>query len=190
MSHHSQGRLIVISGPSGAGKGTIVKQLFERMPDRLATSVSATTRPPRPGEQDGVDYHFLTAEEFARRLAKGEFIESFQVHGNSYGTLESEVRPSLEAGKWVILEIDVQGAMAVKERFPEALTIFIRPPTLAELESRLRLRGSEREEQVRARLEVARREMEFADRYDVQVVNDDVLQATAEVEQALKKTET
>ena len=177
----------MISGPSGVGKGTVIKRLFELMPERLVPSVSATTRPPRPGEVDGVDYHFLTPEEFERRQRAGDFIESFQVYGHWYGTLESEVRPSLEQGKWVILEVDVQGAEAVRERFPDALRIFIMPPSLEELERRLRLRGSEDETQIRARLDVARREMEQADRFDVQIVNNDVEQAARQIRDLLER---
>ena len=130
---------MVISGPSGVGKTTVVRQLYGLCP-RLVASVSATTRPPRPDEQDGRDYHFLSPEEFARRREAGEFVECCEVFGRGhwYGTLKSEVTPRLAAGKWVVLEIDVQGTLAVLEQYPDALTIFIRPESLEELEQRLR----------------------------------------------------
>jgi guanylate kinase len=132
-------RLIVISGPSGAGKTTIARRLFERCP-KLVASVSATTRPPRPSEQDGVNYHFLSPEEFEQKRQAGEFLESFEVFGSGYwyGTLKSEVAPRLAEGKWVVLEIDVQGTLAVLRQYPEATTIFVEPGSLEELERRLR----------------------------------------------------
>jgi guanylate kinase len=182
MNPQSGGRLIVISGPSGAGKTTLLKQLFERCPE-LSASVSATTRPARQGERDGVDYHFLTGEEFQRRRAAGEFLECHEVFGRGhwYGTLVSEVTPSLQAGKSIVLEIDVQGAMEVVERYPQALTIFVHPSSHDELERRLRGRGSESEDAIQRRLEVARRELAYSDRYQHQVVNDDVDRAVQEI---------
>ena len=182
MHSSAEGRLIVISGPSGAGKTTLLKELFERCP-RLVTSISATTRPPRPGERDGVDYHFLTPDEFASRRARGEFLECCEVfgHGYWYGTLASEVTPSLEAGKWVVLEIDVQGAEAITKRFADAVTIFVRPSSTEELERRLRGRATETSEAIERRLEVARRELACAPRYQYQVINDDVERAVEEI---------
>ena len=178
----SSGRLIVISGPSGAGKTTVLKRLFACCP-KLESSVSATTRSPRPGEQDGVDYHFLTKEDFAQRKAQGYFLECFEVFGSGhwYGTLWDEVTPRLQAGKWVVLEIDVDGALAVLERFPDAVTIFVQPASLDELERRLRGRGTESEQAVARRLEVARRELSFADRYRFQVTNRSVDKAVEEI---------
>ncbi len=160
----------------------MVKQLFDRCP-RLQASVSATTRPPRPGEVDGRDYHFLTPDEFARRREAGEFLECCEVFGLGYwyGTLWSEVTSGLAAGKWVVLEIDVEGALAVLGRFPDAITIFIRPESWEELERRLRGRRTETEEAVLRRLEVARHELAFADRYKYQVVNRSVDQAVADI---------
>jgi guanylate kinase len=182
MNAPIRGKMIVISGPSGAGKTTLLKMLFERCPDLLA-SVSATTRPPRRGEQDGVDYHFLTPEEFQRRRSAGDFLECYEVFGGGYwyGTLCSEVSPSLEAGKSIVLEIDVQGAMAVLDKYPGAITIFVRPSALEELERRLRERDTETEEAIARRLEVARRELACAHRYQFQVLNDNVDQAVQEI---------
>jgi guanylate kinase len=183
MEASTRGKLVVLSGPSEVGKTTVRKQLFEAAPVPLAFSVSATTRPPRPGEQDGVDYHFLSQEEFARRRQRGEFLECFQVFGRDhwYGTLFSEVTPSLEAGKWVILDIDIQGGLAVIQRFPEAITIFLRPPSLEALEARLRQRHTETEQAVQRRLEQARHELAAADQYRYQVVNDQVDRAVREI---------
>ena len=132
-----RGRLVVVSGPSGAGKTTVLRRVLQSCRVPLAASVSATTRPPRPGETDGVDYHFLTPEEFDRRRRNGDFIECFQVFEEDdwYGTLRSEVNAGLRAGKWVVLNIDVHGAMAVMEQFPDAITIFVRPGSLDELEA-------------------------------------------------------
>jgi guanylate kinase len=182
MNAPSRGRLIVISGPSGAGKSTLLKKLFECCAG-LAVSISATTRPPRPGERHAVDYYFLTPEEFQRRRNAGEFLECYEVFGRGYwyGTLVSEVAPSLEAGKSIVLEIDVQGAMAVLERYHAAITIFVHPSSTEELERRLRGRGTESEDSIQRRLEVARRELACADRYQHQVVNDDVDQAVQEI---------
>lgn len=182
MSAVGRGKLIVISGPSGAGKSTLLKELCMRCP-HVSVSISATTRLPRPGERDGVDYYFLTPEEFERRRLAGEFLECYEVFGRGtwYGTLQSEVAPSLEAGESIVLEIDVQGAMTVLERYREAITIFVHPSSPAELERRLRGRGTESEEAIQRRLEVARRELEFADRYRHQVVNDDVDRAAQEI---------
>jgi guanylate kinase len=182
MNSPASGRIVVISGPSGAGKTTLVKRLFQRC-DRLVASVSATTRPPRPGEQDGVDYHFLTPEEFVRRQRADEFIECFEVFGRGYwyGTLWNEVTPSLAAGKWVVLEIDVQGTLAVRQRYPDAITIFVRPGAIEELERRLTKRGTESTEAIERRLAVARHELACADRYQYQVFNDDIEQAVEQI---------
>lgn len=182
--------MIVISGPSGAGKTTVLRRLFQRCPE-LSASVSATTRPPRQGERDGVDYHFLSAEEFQRRRAAGDFLECFQVFGRDYwyGTLESEVSPSLAAGKSIVLEVDVQGAMAVLERYPQAITIFVCPSSLEELERRLRERGTESQEWQERRLAAARRELDSAQRYQHRVVNDDVDRAVQEICDILRSGE-
>lgn len=182
--------MVVISGPSGSGKTTLVKRVLKRSSLPLALSVSASTRPPREGEVDGVDYHFLSPEEFARRREKGDFLESFEVYsrGTWYGTLKDKVAADLESGKCVVLEIDVQGTFAVLEHYPNAVTIFVRPGSEEELERRLRGRGTETDEAIRRRLEGARRELEFADRYRYQVINDNVEDAVQEICDILART--
>jgi guanylate kinase len=177
------GKLVVISGPSGVGKSTVVREVLERLGPAIRLSVSATTRPPRPGERDGIDYYFLTDAEFQRRRQAGEFLECIEVFGRGhwYGTLWSEVRSSLSQGKWVILEIDVDGAGEVLRQFPEAVTVFIRPDSVAELERRLRSRGTESEEAVQRRLAVARHELLQANRYEHQIENITVEQAVDQI---------
>lgn len=166
-------RLFVVSGPSGAGKGTLVRLVRELDPD-LALTVSATTRLPRAGEVDGVAYHFLGEDEFEARVQAGEFLEYADVHGHRYGTLNSEVDTRLVNGISVILEIDVQGGFNVRAAYPEeSVLIFVEPPSMEELERRLRGRGTEDEESITLRLANARREMQVADEYDVRIVNDD-----------------
>ncbi|MEM6655327.1 MAG: guanylate kinase [Planctomycetota bacterium] len=189
------GKLVIISGPSGVGKSTIVPLVRQRFGPSLRMSVSATTRPPRPGEVDGENYHFLTGAEFQQRLAAGEFIEAIEVFGRGhwYGTPESEVLPRLREGVWVILEIDVEGAARVVSRYPEAVTIFIAPAedagrSIEELERRLRARGTESEEALARRLEVARRELDRADDYTHVVVNQDIQQAVDQICNLLQDT--
>lgn len=157
--------------------------VFRASPLPLVRSVSATTRPPRPGEADGRDYHFLSDEEFARRREGGEFVECFQVFNHScwYGTLWSEITPGLTAGKWVVLQIDVHGALTVIERFPDAVTIFLRPSSREELERRLRGRGTETEQSICRRLAEADAELALAGRYRYQVVNDRLDRAVQEI---------
>lgn len=180
---NAHGKLVVLSGPSGAGKSTVLDALADRFGGNLRLAVSATTRPPRPAEIDGKDYHFLSRDEFDRRRTAGEFLECFEVFGRGhwYGTLTSEVNPFLDAGRWVILEIDVDGAREVLRKHPDATTIFLRPSSTEEIERRLRSRGTENEEAVARRLSVARRELALASTYDYTVINDQVAEAVAEV---------
>ena len=178
----------MISGPSGAGKGTLVSRIREQHP-ALGLTVSATTREPRPGEVDGESYYFLSDDEFARRVDADEFVEWAEVHGHRYGTLLSEVTSNLDAGRSLILEIDVQGAFQVKKRFPDAILIFIMPPSLEVLAERLSARGTETEESLSLRLANAKAEIELAPRYDDVVVNDDLDDATAELLQVIQQHE-
>lgn len=172
-----RGRLFVVSGPSGAGKGTLVKELMARYP-RLELSVSATTRPHRPGEVDGREYFFLSDSEFDAHLAQDDFLEWAEVYGHRYGTFAGQVRTRLEQGADVILEIDVQGARQIKERMKEAVSIFIYTPTVSDLERRLRSRSTESDEQIAGRLEKANWELEQSwDLFDHHVLNDRLDQA-------------
>jgi guanylate kinase len=179
----SKGRLIIISGPSGSGKSTVVRTLLQRCQLPLELSISATTRKPRNGEVDGRDYYFLSRDEFERRRADGDFLECREVFGRGdwYGTLIQPVRTGRETGKWLILEIDVQGAMSVLEQGEHPITIFVHPGSMEELESRLRARGTETESAIQRRLEVAREEMSYRNRYQHQVVNRDLDQAVNEI---------
>ena len=181
-------RLFVISGPSGAGKGTLLAELRKQRPD-LGLTVSATTRSPRPGEVDGTSYYFLSDEEFRRRIAAGEFVEWAEVHGHLYGTLVSEVERLLAKGHSLVLEIDVQGALNVRKVYPDAVLVFIEPPSLQVLEERLRGRGTEDEASIELRLKNARHEMELADQYDVRIVNDTVDRAAQELGSVMRRFE-
>ena len=172
--------LLVIAGPSGAGKGTIVQRLKEREPT-LRWSVSWTTRAPRDGEVEGVDYHFATRAEFERLRDAGGFLEWFQVYDDMYGTPEAPVREHLAAGHSVLLEIDVQGALAVREKYPEAVLVFVLPPSREEQRARLERRGKDSPEQIERRLAAAADEEQQAVHFDHQVENDDVDRAVAEV---------
>jgi len=183
MGSTSRGKLVIVSGPSGAGKSTVMRQLLRQCPLPLVLSVSATTRPPRPGERDGVDYHFLTELQFGNRRDAGDFLEWKEVFGQGhlYGTLRSETESGLASGKWVVLEIDVQGAAAVLEQRADAITIFLHPGSMEELERRLRHRGTESEDSIQRRLDVARREMGRREMYRYEVINDTVDHAVREI---------
>ena len=170
----------MVSGPAGAGKGTLVARVRSQRP-QLSVTVSATTRKPRKGELDGTAYYFLTEDEFDGMLAKDAFLEWANVHGHRYGTLKSEVDRLFSQGQSVILEIDVQGAFAVKEKCPDAVLIFIEPPSMRILEDRLRGRGTDDEDSIRLRLTNAVHEMSLADRYDEIVINNDLEQATCDL---------
>lgn len=165
--------VFVITGPSGVGKGTLIQHLRERLPE-LELSVSATTRDPRPGERDGVDYHFLDEAAFARRVKDGDFVEHARYSGRRYGTLRSELERRTAAGHPVVLEIEVQGARQVRTTLPEAVQIFIAPPSTDTLHERLIGRGTDDEEQVAARLQVAVSELAAQDEFQHKVVNDDL----------------
>jgi guanylate kinase len=164
-------RVFVITGPSGVGKGTLIRALMERMP-QLELSVSATTRPPRAGERDGVDYHFLTRQQFDERVAAGDFVEHADYAGRSYGTLRSELEDRLAAGIPVVLEIETQGARQVRAAMPEAVQVFIAPPSLDALRTRLVGRGTDDAEEVQRRLLVAEHELHAQPEFQHVVVND------------------
>lgn len=183
--------MLILSGPAGAGKTTIVKRLLAESPVPLEMSISATTRPPRPNEVDGRDYYFLSREEFLRRRDAGEFIEWAEVHrsGHLYGTLASEVERIEASNQWVLLEIDVEGALNVMKLYPDAISVFLETPSMEEYERRLRSRGTETEEVIQKRLRTAREELQYAVRYKYRVVNDDLDRAVEEVRQLLKSRE-
>ena len=164
-------RVFVITGPSGVGKGTLIRGLMERLP-KLELSVSATTRAPRPGEADGVDYHFLTREQFDERVAAGDFVEHADYAGRSYGTLRSELQERIRAGVPVVLEIEVQGARQVRSAMAEAVQVFIAPPSLEALRARLIGRGTDDLAEVERRLRVAEQELEAQPEFAYVVVND------------------
>jgi guanylate kinase len=174
-------KVFVITGPSGVGKGTLISRLLERVPG-LELSVSATTREPRAGEADGRDYHFLTPEEFDRRVAAEDFLEFATYSGNRYGTLRSEVRKRLEGGHSVVLEIEVQGARQVRAAMRESVQVFIAPPDPAELRRRLEGRGADTAAAIDARLEVAEQELAAQDEFAYRVVNADLERAAEELE--------
>ena len=170
-----QGLLIVVSGPAGSGKGTTLKHIFQspKHGKKYTFSVSATTRAPRPGEVDGVNYHFLTREEFEARIARGDLLEYTEYCGNYYGTLKKQTEDVLQSGQNLVLEVEVEGAMNVKRVYPEAVTIMLLPPSFAVQEARLRGRGTETEEKILARLSRTREELAMLEGYDYVVYNFD-----------------
>lgn len=178
-------QIVVLSGPSGSGKSTIVRELLRQSPVKLTLSVSATTRAPRQGEVNGREYYFLSADEFRTRREQGEFLEFAEVHssGNWYGTLKSEVDRARQEGAWALLEIDVQGAKSVLDQYPNAISIFL---TTSDFEQRLRGRGTEPEEIIQQRLATAKRELQSANMYRHQVLNDDLQSAVGAIIEILK----
>ncbi|MBE0429856.1 MAG: guanylate kinase [Thermoleophilia bacterium] len=179
------GRLIVIAGPSGVGKGTLINAVLPRLPGALLAT-SATTRPMRPGEQQGREYHFLSPGEFEERVNKEEFLEHVSYGSHRYGTLKSEVDGHLKAGRQVLLEIEVEGARKVRRRVPGALMVFIAPPSLEELERRLTGRDTEDEVEISSRMERARKELAARPEFDYIVINQDVDQAADELERIIR----
>ena len=184
MSANRLGKLIVIAGPSGVGKGTLVSMLLARH-SQLKLSVSATTRQPRPGEREGVNYFFLSKEDFETAIVRGELLEWAQYADNYYGTPKARVIEEIERGNYVILEIEVAGARAIANIFPDAQRIFILPPSIDELEQRIRARGTNSEESIAKRLEIAKQEIAASNEFDFQIVNDDLEKAIAQLETAI-----
>lgn len=178
------GKLIVITGPSGVGKGTLLRKLLSRHPD-LYLSVSATTRAPRPGEVDGQHYYFVSRKHFEAKIEAGELLEWAEFAGNYYGTPCQPIEQGIQAGKQIILEIELAGARQVKTHFPEALRIFILPPSLEALEERLRQRGKDADEAIARRLQIAQSELEAACEFNCQIVNNQVTDAVDALEQAI-----
>lgn len=179
-----KGKLYIFTGPSGAGKGTVLHELLAST-EGLFLSVSATTRAPRPGEQDGVHYFFLSRDAFEEKIAAGAFLEHAKYVDNYYGTLEKPVNDRLDAGEDVILEIEVQGAMQVHEKRPDATMIFLAPPSIEELSARLHGRGTETEEKIAKRIETAKGELSYTGRFDHVVVNDEVEKAVARLREII-----
>jgi guanylate kinase len=173
-------RLFVIAGPSGVGKGTLIARVLEQMPE-LAVATSATTRPRRASERDGVEYHFLSNAEFERRVGAGEFLEHVTYVGNRYGTLRSEVERRLADGQSVVLEIEVVGAREIKRQLPDAVTVFVAPPSMEELERRLAGRNTDSPDMIRDRLKIARDELDAQSMFDHVIVNRDADTAAQEL---------
>ena len=176
-----RGLLIILSGPSGVGKGTVREQLFKEESLNLAYSISMTTRYKRPGEKEGIDYFFVDVDTFKKKIEQGELLEYAQFVGNYYGTPKAYVDQLLDEGKNVVLEIEVQGALQVMKKVPDALTIFLVPPSMEELEKRIRGRRTEAEDVIKERLDKARREIATKDQYKHVVVNDDVRRAKDDI---------
>jgi guanylate kinase len=189
MTVRPRGNLFIVSSPSGGGKTTLIRRLIADPPGApLHFSVSHTTRPMRAGEKDGREYHFVTEETFRRMVSRRAFLEHNVVHGRRYGTSRAEVLPHLLRGEDVVLDIDVQGARDIRKAYPRAVSIFIVLPNLAELERRLRLRGLDREEEIRRRLRAARVEIRKARQFQYVIVNDDLERATVELQSIVRAT--
>jgi len=174
-------KIIVLSGPSGVGKTTLYKRLLREFSSSLDFSISATTRPIRPGEKNGLDYYFIKEEEFIKKINLGEFVEWAKVHGHYYGTLKSEVERILANGKNCLLDVDVQGGLSIKKTMPGSILIFIFPPSFEELEKRIKERKSDTQEEIKIRLEQARKELELSKEYHYSIVNDELERAYAEL---------
>jgi len=178
------GKLIVLTGPSGVGKGTLMNEILQRYPE-LHYSVSATTRSPRPGEINGKNYYFISRNQFEELVTQGEFLEWAEFAGNCYGTLREAVLNHVQSGKLVVLEIELEGARQIRHNFPNSLSIFILPPSFPELEGRIRRRGQDSEEAITRRLQRAQEEMAAANEFDLQIINDDFEKALNEIEYAI-----
>ena len=174
------GQLFIVSAPSGAGKTTLVRLLLEK-DAAISLSISTTTRAPRPGEQDGREYHFVSVPQFVERRDRGEFLEWAEVHGNFYGTSQHWIEEQLQAGRDVLVEIDWQGAQQVREVFPEAISVFILPPSMDVLRQRLAGRGTDSAEVIARRIAAAQAEMRHVDEFDYVIINDDLQKALAEL---------
>lgn len=177
-------KLFVVAGPSGVGKGTIIKELIN---ENMSFSVSSTTRKPRPGEVDGINYHFLSEVQFKAAIDRGEFLEWAVYNENYYGTSISEVENSIKNGKSIILEIEIHGALQIMEKCPDAVFIFILPPSYEELEKRLRGRNTEDEQTIQNRLKITQKELEAGKKFQYRVVNDDVEKAVAQIREIIKE---
>ena len=184
MKSHEKGKLLVISGPSGAGKSTVIGRLMEQRED-LCFSVSVTTRAPRPGEEDGRDYFFVSPQRFQELVEDGYLLEHAEYSGNCYGTPRAAVERHIAEGRDVVLEIEVQGAMQIKKKRPDAVMVFIAPPSFEELASRLRGRGTETEESIQERLATARQELAEQDKFTVKLVNNQIEPCAAELYQVI-----
>ncbi|MDF5710014.1 MAG: guanylate kinase [Nostoc sp. S4] len=180
------GRLIVLTGPSGVGKGTLMRSLLHRHP-QLYYSVSVTTRSPRPREIDGINYYFISRSQFEQLIAEGELLEWAEFTGNYYGTPREAVLKQINSGKLVVLEIELEGARQIRASFPSAFSIFVLPPSFEELEKRIRFRGQDSEDAIARRLRRAHEEIKAANEFDLQIVNDDFQTALNDIEAALFK---
>ena len=185
--NHQRGHLFIVSGPSGVGKTVLCNEIVHRYKPHVLYSISATSRQPRGGETDGQEYFFYTREEFEKAIERDEFLEWAFVHGNYYGTPSKFVEENMQNNKNVILNIDVQGALKIQEKFPQAVMIFILPPSFEELENRIRTRNMDSEDSLRNRLGNAQKELEYKDQYKYVIVNDDLKKATEELDSIIVK---
>lgn len=180
MAAKSNGKLFIISAPSGAGKTTLCREALKRFKD-ITYSISYTTRKPRNGEQDGIDYHFITKEEFKRKIESNKLVEWAEVYGNFYGTSAEFLDTCFASGKHILLDIDIQGTIQIKKQYPDSVTIFIMPPSLETLRTRLESRGTDTRQVIERRLEIAKKEMEEKDLYHYIIINDQLSKAVFEL---------